>query len=69
MVDSSTEKNNIVYILKSVGKTLLYVSGNIWQTDVILQLDVYCSFIEIIVSEVYKLRLHTAIACLETVLT
>lgn len=40
-----------------------------WQTDVIFWLDTQCSFIEITVPEVYQLWLHTAIACLETVLT
>lgn len=60
---------NIVQIFKSAVKALFYVNSNLFQTDVIAELETYCSLIETILPKVYKLQLHTVIVCLETVLT
>lgn len=68
-IEVHTGERNIVCVFKSVVKIVFHVSGNIRQTDVISWSATWSTLIETSVPELYKLRLHTALVCLETVLT
>lgn len=68
-IEVHTGERNIVCVFKSVVKIVFHVSGNIRQTDVISRSGTWSSLIETSVPELYKLRLHTELVCLETVLT